>query len=83
MGFVPWQVVETALVPALSSAGDAPVAQFLAQLLEAAAPLGLSECLLQHWSGSSVNLQAGTLLPLVTDLDPIVADGSFRDEEEV
>lgn len=75
--------METVLVPALPSTGDAPVAQILAHLLEAAAPQGLLQYLLLHGSDSSVNLQAGTLLPLVTDLDPIVADGSFRAEEEV
>ena len=82
VGFVGQQVVESSLVPAVAPVGDAPVVQGLAYLHEAVPPKRALEQLLHHRSGGRVNLQRGTLLHPVADLDAGVAERGLGAEEE-
>ena len=74
--------MESSLVPALAPVGDAPVVQGLAYLHEAVATERALEQLLHHRSGGRVNLQRGTLLHPVADLDSLVSEGGLGAEEE-
>ena len=65
------------LVPTFAPDGDAHVVQGLAYLHKAVALIELSD-LLHHRRGRRVNLQRGTLLGTVVDLDAPVAEGALE-----
>ncbi len=81
VGFVGQQVVDDVLLPAPSPVGDAPTVQFFADFGEPVAPPGTLEYLLHDGRGHRVNLQGGTVLHSVADLDPVVAEGGLGGKE--